>query len=1118
VVRSTGNVEPQHQILLPDRAMEQTAASRLPYVTMVAIVSALVISLAVAAIWIEKRQNYQRARVATQNIAVLLEQHLTDVFDKVDVVLQAVAVHHHEHIPSRAGITDLNGYLEKQQALLPEILSLRIIDRGGMVRFGGGVDAANPVSLADRDFFIRARDEPAAGLIVAGPVLARISQQWVIVLARRLNHADGSFAGVVYANIATLHFEKAMSGLSLGAHGAATIRTTDLALVHRYPDTKGAVGSKEVSQQLRDHFKAQPNGGEYTAVTKIDGIERANVYRRLDRYPFYVLVGLATEDFMGEGQFHGLLIVSLAGLTLLVVVFSARRLYRSAQRHATDERNRRRVREQDAILNSNVLGIMVIKDRRFAWCNERIAHMLGYEREDLIGQPTRIVYPDDEEYAAFARDIAPKIDAGQLCNHERLYRRKDGSLGWFELCGQQMTPQGTESIWSVVDITERKATQQALQLHQDRLEDLVKARTHDLESAESRLRLLIDSAADGIIELDARGNVRMTNPAACNMLGYLPEDLLGRNVHEAIHYRHADGSPYPVSECAVVNAVIAGRKLRLDSDIFWHASGQPVPVAVATHPIWQDNRVVGAVLSFFDNTERDKAEQAREEARQAAEQLAKIKSEFLANMSHEIRTPLNGVLGMAQIGYRDSIGRGKAQETFARILDSGRLLLTIINDILDFSKIEAGKLGIESTPFDPAYVVDDAISALEGAAVSKGLRMIGVNAADLPAACLGDAVRSSQILLNLLSNAVKFTAAGEVRLDARREDTQLVFQVTDSGIGIAPEHIERLFMPFEQADGSTTRQFGGTGLGLAISRRLAEMMGGSLTATSEVGHGSTFTLRLPLRETDQPVQRGNRATLGNGTRLAGLRILAAEDNAVNQLVLEDFLTREGAEIKVVGNGRLAVEAVEQGEAFDAVLMDVQMPVMDGLEATRKLRQIAPTLPIIGQTAHALKEEHDRCLAAGMVATVTKPLDADLLVATVLDHVGTPDKRPAVPALAIEVQSPPETQVIDWAALAQRYPDRPEFIDRLVALTLESHAKDADHLLELIQAGDLQEIGKLAHAIKGLAGNLHAPELGKISLRVMHSAKADSDDALLRARELADGMERLMAELRQGRPD
>ena len=676
------------------------------------------------------------------------------------------------------------------------------------------------------------------------------------------------------------------------------------------------------------------------------------------------------------------------------------------------------------------------------------------------------------------------------------------------------------------DITQSKQDELARQkyerelgVYREHLERLVAARTAEATAARVQTQLILDSSADGLIGLDVQGNVTLCNPSALMMLGYQQEDLLGYNVHDVIHYKHPDGHAYPADQCAVIQAIRDGRVIRIEEDVFWDVDGNPIPVSVATHPIFEQGRTVGGVMNFRDISDRLRAEAAREEARQAAEHLARVKSEFLANMSHEIRTPLNGVLGLAQIGYRDNSGNSKTQETFARILDSGKLLLTIINDILDFSKIEAGKLNIESVPLDPAHLVDEAISALEVPAVAKSLKLTCAKAPDLPLACLGDPIRIAQILLNLLSNAVKFTLQGEVRLSAHREDHQLIFQVTDSGIGIPPEHIDRLFMPFEQADGTTTRKFGGTGLGLAISRRLADMMGGSLTVTSEVGHGSIFTLTLPLRITEQAVTRDIRSSSSGQQRLTGLRILAANDNPVNQLVLENFLNREGAEVTMVSDGQQAVEAVKRGGAFDAVLMDIQMPVMDGIEATRNLRQISPNLPIIGQTAHAMKEEHDKCLAAGMVATITKPIDVEILVATVLGHIRTPNSKSTVPPPVPDATPPPATDlVIDWAALANRYPSHPEFIDRLVMIAIQSHGNDVELLHELIVAGDIQEIGKIAHALKGMAGNIHAPELEKTAIQVMHAAKANStDDALAQAAYLADAVERLMFQLKLGKP-
>jgi signal transduction histidine kinase/CheY-like chemotaxis protein len=372
-----------------------------------------------------------------------------------------------------------------------------------------------------------------------------------------------------------------------------------------------------------------------------------------------------------------------------------------------------------------------------------------------------------------------------------------------------------------------------------------------------------------------------------------------------------------------------------------------------------------------------------EGARIEAERLARVKSEFLANMSHEIRTPLNAVLGFAQIGYRDSGGR-KSQQSFHHIMDSGQLLLGIINDLLDFSKIEAGKFSVESRAFQLSPIMAVAASFVAAAAKQKGLNYVVDAASDLPEWVKGDSQRLQQILVNLLSNAVKFCSHGEVRLRVAREGDDLYFKVIDTGIGMSEEQISRLFNPFEQADSSTTRKYGGTGLGLAISQSLARMMGGEITVDSSLGAGSAFTLRLPLPAVAPGTEVYTGKTAESGPRLDQLRILAAEDVEVNQIILEDMLVHEGAHVVLADNGQQALERLDEAGviAFDVVLMDVQMPVMDGHEAARRMLERAPDLPIIGLTAHALAEERDKCLVAGMVDHVTKPIDIDTLVNTI----------------------------------------------------------------------------------------------------------------------------------------
>jgi len=410
------------------------------------------------------------------------------------------------------------------------------------------------------------------------------------------------------------------------------------------------------------------------------------------------------------------------------------------------------------------------------------------------------------------------------------------------------------------------------------------------------------------------------------------------------------------------------------------------------------------VIAFVrDITDRRSLEADRERARLRAVELATAKSEFLANMSHEIRTPLNGLLGLAQIGLRDSTD-ARTLETFGAILGSGRLLLGVVNDVLDFSKIEVGKLRVEQHPVSPRAIGEEAVALLRERAEARRIALELEIDPSLPAQCLGDALRMQQVLVNLLSNAIKFTEEGGVRVwiglepalaDAEGKPAacanELVFRVTDTGIGIVPEQMAQLFAAFQQADTSTTRRFGGTGLGLAISRRLAQLMGGDIHVRSTPRAGSTFELRLPCQgagaDTAPPAARQRAAGAGL-RRLDGLRVLVAEDNEVNQIVLERALTLEGARPVTVGDGRQAVHRVlsDGRDAYDVVLMDIQMPEMDGYEATRRILELAPDLPVIGQTAHAMLDERRECLAAGMVDHIAKPLDFRLLTDMIVRHI------------------------------------------------------------------------------------------------------------------------------------
>ncbi len=412
-------------------------------------------------------------------------------------------------------------------------------------------------------------------------------------------------------------------------------------------------------------------------------------------------------------------------------------------------------------------------------------------------------------------------------------------------------------------------------------------------------------------------------------------------------------------------------------------------------PIRDDQgKITGAVSVILDITERKVMEEELQKAKEAAEEAVRAKSEFLANMSHEIRTPLNAVVGLT--GLLLSADLTPEQRDYVEtVQSSGNSLLSVINDILDFSKIEGGKMELENQPFDLRNCLKVAADLVRAAALEKGLTLTFTLDERLPVAFKGDVTRLRQVLANLLSNAVKFTDAGMVvvRVTGRPiemkkpiKEYELHFSIQDTGIGIAKEKVDRLFHSFSQIDSSITRKYGGTGLGLAISRRLVELMGGEIWVDSQPGKGSTFHFTILAEEAmalptpvDAPAQPKRAASRdGSGPRSRQPRILLAEDNAINQKVAIQMLKRLGYSADVAANGREALQALER-QSYDIVLMDVQMPEMDGLEAAGRIRELWPCGPrIIALTAYALEGDRERCLAAGMDEYISKPIQLEEL--------------------------------------------------------------------------------------------------------------------------------------------
>ena len=748
-----------------------------------------------------------------------------------------------------------------------------------------------------------------------------------------------------------------------------------------------------------------------------------------------------------------------------------------------------------------------------------IARMLGQGPEDLI-HDLRVglqrVHPDDRERVESALQA---IIAGERENYEVRYRSRhqDGGWRWF-LSRGLVSERGSDGaparmLGTLTDIT---AWQEA------------EARLHESEERARRqwleLEAIYTTAPVGLFVLDRDLRFQRLNDRLAEMNGLPVAAHLGRRVREVVPDLADVAEP-------LFQGVIDRDAPLLNLELSGETPAQP---GIRRH--WRehyypmkdaDGQVVGinGVVEEITALKRVEAElralnadlEAKVAARTAeAEAASAAKSEFLAHMSHEIRTPLNAVLGLVQVMEQSPLNPAQ-QDLIGRMRLAGRSLLLILNDILDFSKIEAGQLQLESRPFVLGPLLDQLDTLLGLTARAKGLRF-AIDAAPLPdGALVGDPLRLEQVLTNLIGNAIKFTSQGEVRLSIRTLETdddtaRLRFAVSDTGIGLAPEVLPQLFTAFIQADSGISRRFGGTGLGLAISKRLVECMGGAIGVQSQEGAGSTFWFDLPFARaatpaatvTDHPEGMGAATLTEPAQRPRGGHYLIVDDNSLNLDVLERMLELQGARVTRASDGRQALARLRTGpEDFDAVLMDVRMPVLDGLSATRALRdELGLTrLPVIAVTAGVLKDEQQRAREAGVDALLPKPVELERLVALLRRWppraAAGPDgdaepSVPAVPALAGETAAgaAPEPSAgpapaaatlpaiagIDRAHVARLVGGDVAFYRRLLS-GLVAEARGVPDLIRAdLAQGARSEAAARLHRLRGVAANLGALEL------------------------------------------
>jgi PAS domain S-box-containing protein len=924
-------------------------------------------------LWQSGQRALRDAGATTETLVAVLDRHAARMIDSVRIVMTTAGQQLGPDPSDTLRRSFLDGWLADVARGLPHLHSVALVDRrSGAILYdfvrsreaGAGPLAA----LAEV-----ARADTTEGLRSGKAVLDEPSGRWLLPLSRIVPPRQGVDDTIVVANLSLAYLQEVYDSLSIGANGTVVLLRDDGTILARRPYDASTVGQNIVAGPLfRDHLPNRPNG-TFQARSTIDGVDRIISYRRLDATGLVAVVSLSqaevlarwTQELSSDFLVAGLCAMSLLGLGLMLI-----RMLR--QRDRADAHLRTTLQHMQQGL------LMVGPDQRTELYNAKALELLDLPEALMASRPLPaevFAWQDSQgEFDDLTPEMRDSIVRGALAQTPSCYQRARRNGSVLEIRTTPLPNGG--AVRTYTDVTEQRRA------------------IDEMNASVAFANTLVNSSPDCIQLLDLDGHI--------TFISDLGQELFEIEDFESVRGRHFT-LLFPEEHRTRVDLALrrvrggqTDRFIRMCPTLggvarWWEFIITPV------HEIGRESERLFVVAR--DISERQAHADELSRAKEAAERASQAKTQFLASMSHEIRTPLNAILGFAALARARQGRDPELSRQIGLIEKAGASLLTILNDVLDLAKIEAGKVELELLPLDFAELADDCVALTRGLADQKGLRLDCVFAADFPARIVADEARVRQVLLNLLNNAVKFTPSGTVTLSVARsaDGTRMGVCVSDTGIGISQERIAHLFQDFVQVDGSISRHYGGTGLGLSISRRLVELMGGSIGVESVVGEGSRFHFDLPLVEAREDEGRKRRDEAVPAAAIVPRSILLVDDLSINLEIVSEMLLSAGHRVDLADSGPQAITLFRE-RRHEMILMDVQMPDMDGLETTRRIRDIdeaARLTPIVALTANVFSQQVESYRDAGMNDHLGKPFGRDALLAMV-ERWSDPEKRPALP--------------------------------------------------------------------------------------------------------------------------